>query len=226
MRLSPASRWKEKLHHPPALRASVELGRPPHIHDCRLGSPINEDTEGHTDSIMAKHRKERDSWGECTYNISYFQRALTDLFPSIIPSRRGRRTNSCLFQAPPPKDGLHFGTFVANVYFSRPRCGWWGEKLRDAFLCFVWYCGPVVQKRADMKEKKKPQNITFWKMFLKCTRAGRFCPPPERPQTSPPPRFYFDRWASQGLCAASAIKLCNVASVNLTTNRFKALLLS
>ncbi len=38
-------------------------------HDYRLGSLNNGQTEGYQDGIMAKHRKDRDSWGECTYNI-------------------------------------------------------------------------------------------------------------------------------------------------------------
>lgn len=48
------------------------FGHPPYTYDYPLRSPINAETEGHTDSIMSKHRKDRDSWGECTYNLSYF----------------------------------------------------------------------------------------------------------------------------------------------------------
>ena len=63
----------KKLHHPPAIRASfsLEIEHPPYTHDCGLGPLINGQTEGFKDSIMAKHRKDRDSWGECTYNLIF-----------------------------------------------------------------------------------------------------------------------------------------------------------
>lgn len=164
----------------------MELGRPPYTHDRRLGSPINADTEGHTDSIMAKHRKDRDSWGECTYNIPCFH-CRTDLFSSIAPSRRGHCPKSCLFQAPSPIARLHFGTFEANVHLSWLRCG----KLRDSLLYFVCYCRPVMQKRADIKKKKKVLRDVFNKHTVWAVLG-----PPKG--LKHPSWFYFDLWASQG----------------------------
>lgn len=59
--------------------------QPPDTHDYRLGSLINGQTEGYKDSIMAKHRKDRDSWGECTYNIRFFMLSLTHIHFFFIP---------------------------------------------------------------------------------------------------------------------------------------------
>lgn len=55
------------------------LEHPPYTHDYGIGLPIYA-KQGYTDSIMAKQRKDRDSWGECTYNICYFTPTLTHIF--------------------------------------------------------------------------------------------------------------------------------------------------
>lgn len=169
--LSPASRWEEKLHHPPALRASVELGRPPNTHDCRLGSPINADTGVHTDSIMAKHRKDRDSWGECTYNISYFLRALTCRSVFLQNTVEARTLHKFMFISSSTTNSSVAFRYVRGkcVFISNPM---WsvGREITRFFICFVCYRGPVMQKRADIKSNKN----TFWKMFLISTQTGRF----------------------------------------------------
>lgn len=143
----------------------MELGRPPNTHDCRLGSPINADTEGHTDSIMAKHRKDRDSWGECTYNISYFQRALTYRSVFLQNTVEARTLHKFMFiSSSTTNSSVAFRHVRANCVFISTLMGLVGGEITRFFICFVCYCGPVMQKRADIKTKKQ-QQIRFERCF-------------------------------------------------------------
>lgn len=169
----------------------MELGRPPYTHDCRLGSSINADTEGHTDSIMAKHRKDRDSWGECTYNISYFQRALTHRSVFLHHAVEARTLHRCMFISSSTTNTSVAFRYIRGkcVFISIPM---WlvGREMTGFFICFVCYCGPVVQKQADIKKTKQIKKHYVLKDYyvLISTQAGRFwsAPPKKRPQTPPP----------------------------------------
>lgn len=194
----------------------MELGRPPYTHDCRLGSPINADTEGHTDSIMAKHRKDRDSWGECTYNISYFQRALTHRSVFLHNAAEARTLHKSMFISSSTTSSSGAFRYIRGKYVFISTPMWLvGREITRFFICFVSYCGPVMQKRADIKKYYVSKDV-----FNKHTGWAVLVPPKGLKH---PPWFHFDRWASQVLCAASATKLCNIASVNLTAIRFKPL---
>lgn len=111
----------KKLHHRPALRGSVDLGHPPYTYDYPLGSPINAETEGHTDSIMSKHRKDRDSWGECTYNISYFIDAQICFLHHAVEART---LPESMFISGSTTKGLFAFSWQMCIYLHLDLLGW------------------------------------------------------------------------------------------------------
>lgn len=135
----------------------MDLGHPPYTHDYPLGPPINTETEGHTDSIMAKHRKDRDSWGECTY-ISSFQRALThrSLFPHNAVE--ARTLPKWMFISGSTANGLFAFSWQMCIYLHRDVVGW---ERNNAILSIlrVWLRASRAEASGHFFLNKKKKNV-------------------------------------------------------------------
>lgn len=173
---------------------------------------------------MAKHRKDRDSWGECTY-ISSFQRALTHRSLSPHNAIEARTLPKWMFISGSTVNGLFAFSWQVCIYLHRDVVGW--EKNNIFFsILRVWLRASRAEATGHffLNKKKSVSLITFERCFNKHTGngLGGSGPLPKGLKYTILALF----WSLQGLCGASAIKLCNIASVNLTPILFKALLLT
>lgn len=156
----------------------MDLGHPPYTYDYPLGSPINAETEGHTDSIMSKHRKDRDSWGECTYNISYFIDAQICFLHHAVEART---LPESMFISGSTTKGLFAFAWQMCIYLHLDLAGRGATRFLLSFVCD---CGPVVQKRADIFFEKKKPCFAYYVLrdaFNKHSgnRLGGAAPPPK-----------------------------------------------
>lgn len=176
------------------------FGHPPYTYDYPLRSPINAETEGHTDSIMSKHRKDRDSWGECTYNLSYFIDAQICFLHHAVEART---LPESMFISGSTTKGLLTFSWQMCIHLQLDLVGWERSNAIPSLLR-VWLRASRAEASGHFfcgRKKKRVLLITFWEMFLISTveTVWAVLPPPSSPKASnTPPCLYFDHWSITG----------------------------
>lgn len=177
------------------------FGHPPYTYDYPLRSPINAETEGHTESIMSKHRKDRDSWGECTYNISYFIDAQICFLHHAVEART---LPESMFISGSTTKGLLTFSWQMCIHLQLDLVGWERSNAIPSLLR-VWLRASRAEASGHFfcgrKKKRCFAYYVLRDVFNKHSgnSLGGAAPPSSSPKASnTPPCLYFDHWSITG----------------------------